>query len=320
MATMQDVARLARVDTSTVSLALRDDARITAATKARVRAAAIRLGYKVNPLVAAWIAARRASRKTPAHVALAYLSMHPVGTRWGAHVHYRTIFEGARERAMEFGYSLTEFRLADYANRMGALDRVLHARGVRGLIIGPTRLEQRLVGLTWDRLALVAVGYALADPVLHRVTEDHHCGLKLAFEACLRKKYKRIGLAITGRHNQSRLERWVGAFMAELILRVPDPRNRVAPFIGDLDAGRGWARQKKIDVVLADEPEKWLHQGVEVFGFAISEPEIGHGVHENNHGIGRCATELLIGLVQRNERGIPKTIRQTLLVEPRLLE
>jgi hypothetical protein len=40
-------------------------------------------------------------------------------------------------------------------------------------------------------------------------------------------------------------------------------------------------------------------------------------VQENNRGIGRHAADLLVGLMLRNERGIPAS-RQTVLVEPML--
>lgn len=47
-ATLKDVAQACAVDVSTVSRALRDDPRVAADTRERVRAAAERLGYRVN--------------------------------------------------------------------------------------------------------------------------------------------------------------------------------------------------------------------------------------------------------------------------------
>ena len=42
---------------STVSLALRDDPRIQPETQQRVKAAAEKLGYRVHPMIAAWVSA-----------------------------------------------------------------------------------------------------------------------------------------------------------------------------------------------------------------------------------------------------------------------
>jgi LacI family transcriptional regulator len=313
---MADVARLARCDASTVSLALRNDSRITAATRARVRTAAERLNYRVNPLVSAWVIARRAAKAGPSQVTLAYLTSHPPGSRWGESQHFQSIFEGVRERATEFGYALEQFRLADYGTRLDALNRILVTRAVRGLIIGPTLQRHALTGIEWERFALVTVGYALTDPVVHRVTEDHHFGMKLAFEACLAEGQRRIGLAVTGRHNELRRERWIGAFLAEQQLRL-SIRHRLPILLADgkSDAIAAWVARTRPEVVLADEPEKWARTGVPAVGFAISSQDDRRGVHENNRGIGRSAAELLAALVQRNECGLPAS-RQTVLVEP----
>lgn len=313
---MKDVARIARCDTSTVSLALRNDPRISAATAARVRVAAERLKYRVNPLVSAWVTARRAARPVPSQVAMAYLTSHPSGTHWGENQHFQSIFEGAKERAAEFGYALSQFRLADFGQRLEALSHVLVTRAVQGLIIGPTLQQYTLTGMEWERFALVTIGYALTDPVVHRVTEDHHFGMKLAFEACLTEGQRRIGLAITGRHHELRRERWIGAFLAEQQLKL-GPRERLPIHVADGKVGSdsAWVKRAQPEVVLADEPEKWTKLGVSAVGFAISTQDARRGVHENNWGIGRSATDLLIALVQRNERGLP-THRQTVLVEP----
>jgi len=313
---MGDVARLARCDASTVSLALRNDPRITAATTARVRAAAERLNYRVNPLVSAWVSTRRAARAGPSRATLAYLTSHPPGTSWGESQHFQSIFEGVKERATEFGYALEQFRLADYGPQLGSLNRVLVTRAVRGLIIGPTLHHHTLTGIDWERFSLVTVGYALTAPVMHRVTEDHHFGMKLAFEACLADGQQRIGLAITGRHHELRRERWIGAFLAEQQVKL-SARNRLPILVADgkPEATAAWIKRARPEVVLADEPEKWARTGVPAVGFALSSKDDRRGVHENNRGIGRSAAELLAALVQRNERGLPVS-RQTVLVEP----
>lgn len=51
-ATLRDVARAVGVSTATVSLALRGHARISAATRKQVEAAAARVGYRRNPAFA----------------------------------------------------------------------------------------------------------------------------------------------------------------------------------------------------------------------------------------------------------------------------
>src|SRR5688500_6628713 len=101
--TMEDVAREAGCHTSTVSLALRGDERIPLETRERVSAAAQRLGYRINPMIAAWVSARRAGRPAARRVPLAYLTCHPGNFRWQADAHFRSIYDGAHERAERYG-------------------------------------------------------------------------------------------------------------------------------------------------------------------------------------------------------------------------
>ena len=79
----------------------------------------------------------------------------------------------------------------------------------------------------------------------------------------------------------------------------------------------GWLRQHRPEIILADDPAGWRGVGVPTLGFALSAAHHFPGVHENNRGIGRHAADLLVSLVLRNERGVPR-MRQTVLVEPSL--
>lgn len=316
MPTMQDVAQAAGCDVSTVSLSLRNDPRITPATKARVRLSAERLGYRINPLVAAWVSARRSAQPRQQHVSVGYLTCLPSAYDWKGDEHFRSIFEGMVERAAGFGFVVTEFRVSDYERDLRRLDRVLWTRNVQGLVVGPTLQHHELTGLDWDRFALVTIGYGLILPVVHRVTEDHHLGMKIAFEAAMARGHRRIGLVMTRQHHAARRERWVSAYLFEQWDRL-EPKERLAPLVkcgADRAEVDRWLRVERPEIVLADEPARW--QGmVPVLGFAISTADPVSGVHENNREIGRHAADLLVSLVLRNERGIPQ-VRQTVLVEP----
>lgn len=317
---MEDVARAAGCHASTVSLALRGDARIPAETRERVQAAARALGYRVHPLVAAWVTARRAGRPIARRLPAAYLTCHPETFRWKADVHFRSIFEGAREQAERYGFALSEFRVADYLRDLARLNQVLLTRNIQGMIVGPTLEHHTLEGLEWARFSLVTIGYGLTSPALHRVTEDHHLGLKMAFESCLARGHRRIGLALVRQHNAMRRERWIGAYLFEQHQHLA-PVERLPIYIAETDTpiseAASWLKAQRPEVVLADDPAAWRTAGVPTIGFALSAAHQHAGVHENNRGIGRSAADLLVSLVLRNERGLPAS-RQTVLVEPSL--
>lgn len=319
-ATMAEVARTAGCHPSTVSLALRDDPRIPVSTRERVKAVAKRLAYRVNPLVAAWVSTRRAGRTVEPHVAAAYITCHPDTFRWKSNQHFHTIYEAAKERAQLYGFSLTEFRLSEYARDLHRLNSVLIARNIRAIIIGPTLEHHELRGFEWDRFSLVTIGYGLTWPSIHRVTEDHHLGMKLAFESCVARGYRRIGLALVRQHNSMRRERWISAYLYEQHQHLAMDE-RLPIFIADHSHPKpspernAWLRREKPDIILADDPAVWRESGLKTMGFALSTSDNFPGIHENNRGIGGRAADLLVGLVLRNETGLP-TSRQTILVEP----
>ncbi|MDO8542756.1 MAG: LacI family DNA-binding transcriptional regulator [Opitutaceae bacterium] len=318
--TMDDVGRRAGCHASTVSLALRGDPRIPAKTRERVQSAAAELGYRVHPLISAWVSARRASRPVAKRVAAAYLTCHPRAFQWQADHHFRSIFEGACERAERYGFSLTQFRVTDYARNLPRLNQVLVTRNVQALIIGPALEHHELRGLDWDRFSLVTIGYGLTAPAVHRVTEDHHLGMKLAFESCLANGHRRIGLALVRQHNAMRRERWIGAYLYEQNQHLVSAERLpiyIASTATPIAEATGWLQQQRPDIVLADDPAAWRSTGVATLGFALSAAHDYTGVHENNRGIGSHAADLMVSLVLRNERGIP-AMRQTVLVEPSL--
>ena len=317
---MKDVGRAAGCHPSTVSLALRGDPRIPKETQERGKSAAARLGYRVHPMISAWVSTRRAGRPVTQRVAAAYLTCLPRSYAWRADQHFRSIYEGARDRAERYGFSLDEFRISDYERDFARLNKVLATRNVQALIVGPTLEHHDLTGIAWERFSLVTIGYGLRSPVLHRVTEDHHLGMRLAFEWCVTQGYHRIGMALVRRHNAMRRERWIGAYLYEQHMHLK-PRDRLPIYIAPTDSAaaeaKAWLREQRPDIVLADDPAAWRDKSVQTLGFALSAAHQFPGVHENNRGIGGHAADLLISLVLRNERGIP-TMRQTVLVEPSL--
>src|SRR4051812_32755978 len=102
--TLQDVADRAKVHRSTVALALRDHPRISVSTRRQVQRIAQKLGYQLNPLVAALMRSRR-SGKPVKHVGLAYVTNYPTRDGWKPVHHDRPdFFPGAAARATDFGY------------------------------------------------------------------------------------------------------------------------------------------------------------------------------------------------------------------------
>jgi len=316
---MKDIARAAGCDTSTVSLALRDDPRISEARRSRIKAIAADMNYSANPLISAWVQARRASIALPQHIPIAYLACHPRGFDWMGSVHYATIFQGAKDQLRDHGFKLEVFQLQEYRRDFKRLNEVLFARNINGIIVGPSTRHFQIEGLDWDRYASLAIGYALEAPKLHRVSEDHYIGMKLVVRHCLETGCRRIGLGIAGAHNEERFQRWLAAYLLEQHLLSEEARLPVFRSEGGSweKEARQWLEENEPDVVLTDEPEKWSAFRIRTMSFAISDIDNADtpGIVENNREIGKGAGDALVGLLYRNERGIP-VCRRTVLVDP----
>ncbi|HVZ63001.1 MAG TPA: LacI family DNA-binding transcriptional regulator [Lacunisphaera sp.] len=324
-ATLQDVADRAGVHRSTVSLALRDHPRISAPVRRKVQALARRLGYRINPLVSALMQSRRSGRKVK-HVTLAYVTNYPTRLGWKPEYHDRPdFFPGAVERAADFGYRLEHFWLAEPGMTPDRFCNILSARGIPGLIIGRLPPGQNSLTLNWERFSCVALGMTLRTPRLHHVTENHFDTAWQAMRQCRERGYRRVGFVFTDANDSPRVgDRWLSAFLGQQLQFPPEDRLPSCPAIpADQASFTRWFRAQRPDALLVNHATPaiaWLKAlGKEVprdLGLVELEdrPEFGcAGMHYNPAKIGGLAVEMLVGLLHRNETGIPENQHEVLL-------
>jgi LacI family transcriptional regulator len=324
-ATLQDVADAAGVHRSTVSLALRDHPRISPAVRQRIHELAERLGYRVNPLVAALMASRRTGRETK-HVTLAYITNYPTRYGWRPPHHDRPdFFPGAQARALDFGYRLEDFWLAEPGMTPERMAEILTARGIHGLIIGRLPPGQATLTLDWQRFSCVALGMTLTSPVLHHVTENHFSTVRQSLQRCRERGYRRPGFVFSGANDSPRVgDRWMGAFLSQQQYLPVADRIPMCPAVpADLDTFSKWFRKHRPDVLVAPHVRPmmdWLNElGIEVprdVGLVGLEwyPSLDcAGVRHDPAKIGGLAVEMLLGLMHRNETGVPSDQHEVLL-------
>jgi len=324
--TLRDIARLANVSYVTVSLALRNHPKISTATKEKVKAIAQKLDYRPDPLLSAFMVYRRSIRGHGHHQTLAWInSIDATGSRRG----YGEYWAGALERAEELGYALEEFRLADLAMHSRRLNRILRTRGIQGLLIAPVPNHPIELDLDWDLFSSLAFGYSLTRPQLHVVTNAQYRSSIIATEALRAHGYRRIGFVMgegfdrrTGRNFSS------GFFAAQRDFRPTD----VIPMLivdseHDLPQGpkkfAAWYQRYKPDVIMSESNrvQSWTQQfkldpegRFRLAVLALLDLQSPYaGIFQNGPLIGRTAVDLLVGMLHRNERGIPQTPLYTLV-------
>lgn len=324
-ATLQDVANSAGVHRSTVALALRDHPRIPPETRDRIKAIALKLGYRMNPFVAALMQSRR-NKRAVHQATLAYVTNYPTRFGWRPVHHARPdFFPGAVERAREFGFKLEHFWLAEPGMTPARFCDILAARGVHGLIIGRLPPGEHELQLTWERFSVVALGMTLHAPRLHHVTENHFDTALQAMQQCRDRGYRRVGFAFTEANDSPSVgERWLGAYHVEQLVYPAKDR---LPICGGCPATEAqflaWFERHQPDALLVNHAPR-VHAWLRRLGKSVprdvglveleDHPDEGSsGVYYDPAKIGALAVEMLIGLMHRNEKGLPADPHEVLL-------
>ncbi len=324
--TQQDIAKKLGLDKSTVSLALRNHAGISADTRERVRVVAEKLGYRPDPALSMLARQRWAGHQMGSGAALAYL----VDSRMENAPQHRRFLAAARARAEQRGYLLHEFDLAGYAS-VKTVSRVLYHRGIRGLLVpqfeytnGPGILDMSVENFT-----VVGLDVGWVTTRFHFVAPDRFAGTRQVWAEVVARGYRRIGGAILSHSpravdDATRYGASVAA-QAELLgtrARLPlltsDPNDR--------DAFLRWLDKHKPEAVVCFISR--IYEWIRASGRRVPEdialaalsvypnetPELT-GILRPVNEIGAVGVDVLIAAMNENEWGVPPMQRK-LLLEP----
>ncbi|MGF1448582.1 MAG: LacI family DNA-binding transcriptional regulator [Opitutales bacterium] len=195
--TLKAIAAEAGVSQATVSLSLQGNPRISASTRRRICALAKRMGYLPDPGVSRMNLYRWGERHVSEGSSVAYLTAfgHVSRPNTGFRSFQQTCWNGACEEAMKLGYSLFHLDLNQYA-RPQSVNRLLKARGVRGLIVGPVRDAVWAKGLDWESFPAVAIERGAIQLPIHTISPDDFAGARLICQQLRGRGYRRIGLTV----------------------------------------------------------------------------------------------------------------------------
>jgi LacI family transcriptional regulator len=324
--TLGDIARLCNVHLSTVSLALRNSPKLPRKTRDRIHATAIKLGYVPDAALQALVAYRKSVRGASYQSTIAWIN------NWEKREELRTVksfdeyWRGASVRAAALGHKLEEFWTRDPQISPARLAAILHARNIRGLVVAPQEHAGTRLGLDFDGFSAVALGYSLQPMKLHIVTNHQFVSIIRLIKKLRELGYRRIGLYLSNDWDNKVNNGFISGFaMAQSGM----PRaERVPPHLTDSFTAPDfikWIKTRRLDVVVSqaivDRQLGWLKAaGLSVpgdIGLAdlCAQPDIPGvaGIYQNDRLIGATAIDVLAGMMQRNERGLPETIVYTLV-------
>ena len=328
--TMSLIAEKAGVSKNTVSLALRHDPQIPVATRERIERIAAELGYAKNPVVAQLMTELRKARPAGYRRTLALLNANTDAKAFKRHPTIPSYVAGCRRRAAQHGYALDEFWLHDPELYGEALNRILRARGIRGVIVVGLMNENRLpprFSVTWQQHAVIVTGVRTHEPTLSFACVDHHALVLEAMEQARRLGYRRPALVLAEGIDQLVEGRFSAGFWTGQ--RALAETERVPGFYA-VEAARAeparfhtWFRTHRPDAIftLHTVVREWLADiGVQAprdVGLIQLERRRGcenwAGMDQHNDLTGEAAVDMLVSLLHNNEAGVPAFPRATLI-------
>ena len=292
--------------------------------KQRVHDKAREVGYKPNPMVTALMERVRSAKQLEFRGRIAVINSGDPSVAWHeVHPTHRLNYMSAKKRAEEFGYQLEDFSLNSFGSDGRRLSQILVSRGIQGLFIAPVD-GKNTVTLDWDQFSPVTSGYSLVSPSIHRVNFGIYNACRVVCERLTTRGYKRIGLHLYACHDRNTDYRYRAGFL--LFQDLIPAKQRVPMNIserGQKEKFMRWLREKKPDAVISAYPEviEWIREAglrcPDDIGYVnlnwVPEHQGIAGMYHNPELIGAAVAEIIIALINRNERGIPEHPRRTLI-------
>lgn len=315
--TLQDIAREAGVHHTTVSLALRNRPQLPRATRERIQEIARRMGWKPDPVLSALRNYRHSRHPGANGFSLAFVTAFETADFWRAIPAYARRYAGAEKRAAQLGYRLEHFWFDRKRMNGSRASQILRTRNVAGLIIAPIKLMSAL-DLDWSHFACVSLTFSLQAADMHVVCNNHLDTVRLAYARLRAAGCRRIGLVMEKISDNRVLRVWSSGALGEDAL-VP-PARRIPLHIPDQLTRTGvlrWFKRHRPDGIVTISPHEmildWIKgTGAQVPGdvcFAnLDCPEPASkisGVHQDPEVIGMTSVDVLAGLIQRNDLGLP---------------
>lgn len=322
--TLRQIAAKAGVSVVAVSCALRGNPGVSEATRTKVRAIAESIGYRPDPVLSQLMYHLRSRRRPKGLHNIAFI--HWPKDRYG-----ESILAGAREQADQHGYRMDVILMGGNSPSPRVLNRMLLARGIAGLVLGPSSVKDLDAMLDWNNFAVVLTGHSATAPNFHRVVPNQTSAIGTALDELIGRGCRRIGLVVppwmeeTVNSAHSAAFAWLAAQKkVEPLLCLYDPDQHP---LANLSS---WFRSNKPDALVLPSPLdhdtvicKAIGQeaanNLKIVALGYDTQRSGAvTVDYRPHTLGAIAVDQLVNQLHRNERGIPH-IQQTLSVEGELV-
>ncbi len=323
--TLQDIAAKLKLAKSTVSYALRNDPRVTPETRERVQRVAQEMGYQKNPLVAAWMHQVRSGQAEETKATLAVITCYQSPQELNTVPSAKRILRGIKQSAKRYGYAVDVLWLHAKALSGKRLNQILKARGIYGVIfLTPPSRDEELSEFDFSQVASAAYSYRIRQPDLHRVATHHPYLLNEAAQRLLDRGCQRLGLVLSDYDDEYYHHFRMGWASVSFNLGS----RKIAPVMlqkkehPQKEEVLAYAQAKRIDGLFVSNLRHVDYVGIDTLPFppgfqlAVLNRFSGDpfpGMDQKNEAIGAALVDLVVGQLNRNERGLPRDPKTVLI-------
>jgi len=238
----RDIAKRVGVSVMTVSRALSGRGSVAKKVRTHILNVANELGYRQNPLVRSLMRCRTRRRAPTISLTIAwYGDTSSFNRKTTPDPHYDTFaeyFRGAARICQRRGFRLTVFHPREV--QLSTLPRILRARGIEGLLLGPSGRLQRESLSPVTGIPIVEIGRSRDSMGNDRVTSSGYRSARRCVRYLLDHGYKKVGYVDSQDRLQRGEERARAGFSIEtlgkrapvmLLDRQPGLRRKLEAFI-----------------------------------------------------------------------------------------
>lgn len=210
---MRSIAADCECSRNTVSLALKNDPRVTVERGKKIREFAKAMGYRADAKVSQ-VMGNIARRET--------LQVSKIGVLvpadfkrpdpWKDHSFLKTSYDGISQQMEERGYQFDCFWLGAPQMTPSRMENILLTRGIEGLIVLSYAKSPAVVEFDFSNFSAAVIGRALTQPRLDAVGGDLNTDLNTAILKIKEQGYDRIGMALDDGFSARSMHRWETAY------------------------------------------------------------------------------------------------------------
>lgn len=322
---IRQIAQLSGFSSATVSLALRNNPKISEATRQKIKAYAQRCGYSADPRVGQLMGVVRHGNDEARRGCIGVISLYDSPRPWENSRHLSRIYEGMTRRAGDLGYRLEPMWLRAPEMTSRRFRNILDTRGIEGLVcFGSPNIDEGFPP-EFDHYAIVTQGVSIRSSC-HRVVNNAYSDTQQLLNRLLRLGYRKPGLILSNYEHQRGALANLSAYLGWCENFLGASRHIPALLVDTIEPDRvlRWIKTHKPDSIIIVHDANALsafsallkESGIRVPGdigvAALSQILQGSrlsGIEEDQPLMGAWVVELVVSRIMNRDLGVPKKPR-----------